>query len=88
MDYVLNDDGCAVAPEGYTDLNSVKYTANMNYYYGGNKWLTYPVVGGTIGEELNTLMEKNYAGDVSPYYDFIKKYPGEFLKLPGVFLNY
>ena len=74
VDYVLNDDGCAVAPEGYTDLNSVKYTANMNYYYWGNKWLTYPVVGGTIGEELNTLMEKNYAGDVSPYYGFMFDY--------------
>lgn len=33
VDYVLNEEGFAVAPEGYTDLNSVGYTDNMNYYF-------------------------------------------------------
>lgn len=74
VDYVLNEDGCAVAPEGYTDLNSVKYTNNMNYYYWGNKWITHPVVGGVIGEELEALIEKNYAGEVSTYYGFMFDY--------------
>lgn len=74
VDYVLNEDGCAVAPEGYTDLNSVKYTANMNYYYWGNKWITYPVVGGVIGDEQKTLIERNYAGELSPYYGFMYDY--------------
>ena len=74
MDYVLNEEGFAVAPEGYTDLNSVAYTNNMNYYLWGNKWLTYPVVGGLVGEENQAQMEKNYAGELSPYYGFLFDY--------------
>ncbi|MDO4268125.1 MAG: ABC transporter substrate-binding protein [Eubacteriales bacterium] len=74
VDYVLNEDGFAVAPEGYTDLNSVKYTNNMNYYFWGNKWLTYPVVGGQTGEELQATIDRNYAGEVSAYYGFIYDY--------------
>lgn len=74
VDYVLNEEGFAVAPEGYTDLNSVAYTNNMNYYLWGNKWLTYPVVGGLVGEENQAQMEKNYAGELSPYYGFLFDY--------------
>lgn len=77
VDYVLNDDGCAVAPEGYTDLNSVAYTNNMNYYFWGNKWLTYPVVGGLTGEEKEKNMEQNYAGKLSKYYGFLYDYSGQ-----------
>ncbi len=74
VDYVLNEDGCAIAPEGYTDLNSVKYTCNMNYYYWGNKWITHPVVGGVIGEELKELTQRNYDGEVSTCYGFMFDY--------------
>lgn len=77
VDYVLNDDGCAVAPEGYTDLNSVAYTNNMNYYFWGNKWLSYPVVGGLTGEEKEKNMEENYNGKLSAYYGFLYDYSAE-----------
>lgn len=77
VDYVLNEDGCAVAPEGYTDLNSVAYTNNMNYYFWGNKWLTHPVVGGLTGEEKEANMEQNYAGELSKYYGFLYDYSAE-----------
>ena len=77
VDYVLNEDGCAVAPEGYTDLNSVAYTNNMNYYFWGNKWLTYPVVGGLTGEEKEKNMEQNYTGEHSKYYGFLYDYSAE-----------
>ena len=74
---MLNEDGCAVAPEGYTDLNSVAYTNNMNYYFWGNKWLTYPVVGGLTGEEKEKNMEQNYTGEHSKYYGFLYDYSAE-----------
>lgn len=74
VDYVLNEDGFAVAPEGYTDLNSVAYTNNMNYYFWGNKWLAYPVVGGQDAEAAAAQMELNYAGELSAYYGFIYDY--------------
>ena len=74
VDYVLNEDGFAVAPEGYTDLNSVAYTNNMNYYFWGNKWLTYPVVGGLTGEEKEQNMQENYDGQLSNYYGFLYDY--------------
>lgn len=77
VDYVLNEDGCAVAPEGYTDLNSVAYTDNMNYYFWGNKWLAYPVVGGLTGEDKQKNMEENYAGKLSKYYGFLYDYSTE-----------
>lgn len=70
-DYILNGDGFVVAPEGYTDLNSVAYTDNMNYYFWGNKWLTYPVPGGLTGEENEAQKEKNYKGELSKYYGFL-----------------
>ncbi len=71
VDYVLNEEGFAVAPEGYTDLNSVGYTDNMNYYFWGNKWLTYPVPGGLNAEEAEAQMALNYAGKLSSYYGFL-----------------
>lgn len=71
VDYVLDENGCAVAPEGYTDLNSVAYTCNMNYHYWGNKWITLPVPGGLIGEENEAQIAKNYAGEHSVYYGFL-----------------
>lgn len=74
VDYQLDENGCAVAPEGYTDLNSVAYTANMNYYFWGNKWLTYPVVGGLYGEEKEANMKQNYEGEHSNYYGFLYDY--------------
>ncbi|MDO4285090.1 MAG: ABC transporter substrate-binding protein [Eubacteriales bacterium] len=74
VDYQLDENECAVAPEGYTDLNSVKYTNNMNYYFWGNKWLTYPVVGGLYGEEKEANMAENYAGEHSAYYGFLFDY--------------
>lgn len=74
VDYKLNEEGFVVAPDGYTDLNSVKYTNNMNYYFWGNKWLTYPVVGGQIGDELQATIDRNYAGEVSKYYGFLYDY--------------
>ena len=73
-DYVLNDDGCAEAPDGYTDLNSVPYTDNMDYYYWGNKWLTYPVVGGLVGDEMETQKQLNYDAPRSRYYGFMYDY--------------
>ena len=74
VDYKLDENGCAVAPDGYTDLNSVAYTDNMNYYFWGNKWLTYPVVGGLYGEEKETNKQQNYDGDHSNYYGFLYDY--------------
>lgn len=74
VDYQLNEEGFAVPPEGYTDLNSVKYTNNMNYYLWGNKWLAYPVPGGLNGEALEKQIEKNYAGELSSYYGFLFDY--------------
>ena len=74
VDYKLDENGCAVAPNGYTDLNSVAYTDNMNYYFWGNKWLTYPVVGGLYGEEKETNKQQNYDGDHSNYYGFLYDY--------------
>ncbi len=71
VDYVLNEEGFAVAPEGYTDLNSVAYTDNMNYYFWGNKWITYPVPGGLNAEESEKQMALNYAGKLSNYYGFL-----------------
>ncbi len=71
VDYVLNEEGFVVAPEGYTDLNSVAYTANMNYYFWGNKWLAYPVPGGLNAEEAKVQMEKNYSAKLSKYYGFL-----------------
>lgn len=71
VDYVLNEEGFAVAPEGYTDLNSVAYTDNMNYYFWGNKWITYPVPGGLNAEEAEKQMALNYAGKLSNYYGFL-----------------
>lgn len=70
VDYVMNEEGFAVAPEGYTDLNSVKYTNNMDYFYWGNKWLAHPVPGGESGDALKATMERNYAGEHSRYYGF------------------
>ena len=74
VDYKLDENGCAVAPDGYTDLNSVAYTDNMNYYFWGNKWLTYPVAGGLYGEEKETNKQQNYDGDHSNYYGFLYDY--------------
>ena len=74
VDYKLDENGCAVAPDGYTDLNSVAYTNNMNYYFWGNKWLTYPVAGGLYGEEKETNKQQNYDGDHSNYYGFLYDY--------------
>lgn len=71
VDYVLNEEGFAVAPEGYTDMNSVAYSNNMNYYFWGNKWITYPVPGGLNKEESQVQMEKNYKGELSKYYGFL-----------------
>lgn len=74
VDYVLDENGCATAPEGYTDLNSVAYTDNLNYYWWGNKWITYPTVGGLYGEEREANIEQNYAGKLSNYYGFLYDY--------------
>ena len=47
---------------------------NMNYYFWGNKWLTYPVAGGLYGEEKETNKQQNYDGDHSNYYGFLYDY--------------
>ena len=71
VDYVLNEEGFAVAPEGFVDMNSVAYSNNMNYYFWGNKWITYPVPGGLNKEESQAQMKKNYEGELSVYYGFL-----------------
>lgn len=77
VDYKLDENGCVVAPDGYTDLNSVAYTDNMNYHYWGNKWLTYPVAGGLYGEEKEASKQQNYDAKLSDYYGFMYDYSGK-----------
>ena len=77
VDYKLDENGCVVAPDGYTDLNSVAYTDNMNYHYWGNKWLTYPVAGGLYGEEKEANKQQNYDAKLSDYYGFMYDYSGK-----------
>lgn len=73
----MDENGCVVAPDGYTDLNSVAYTDNMNYHYWGNKWLTYPVAGGLYGEEKEANKQQNYDAKLSDYYGFMYDYSGK-----------
>lgn len=74
VDYVLNEEGFAVPPEGYTSLTEVPYTDNQNYYLWGNKWIAYSVEGGLNEEESKAQMEKNYNAILSNYYGFLFDY--------------
>ncbi len=74
VDYELDENGCAAAPEGYTDLNSVAYTNNLNYYWWGNKWIAYPAQGTLYGEEREANEKENYGGKLSKYYGFLYDY--------------
>lgn len=76
VDYIWDEDHAfVIPPEGYAALNDVPYTCNMNYYYWGNKWLTYRVPGGLTADEAAENMRQNYE-DVtfSEYYGFTFDY--------------
>ena len=76
VDYVWDaEHAYVIPPEGYAALNDVPYTCNMNYYYWGNKWLTYRVPGGLTAEQAAENKRQNYE-DVtfSEYYGFMFDY--------------
>jgi putative aldouronate transport system substrate-binding protein len=70
-DYTLDENGCAVAPEGYDSLADVPYTNNLNYPYFGNKWLAYPVPGGLTGDAFEENKQQNYSAKLSEFYGFV-----------------
>lgn len=70
-DYVLDENGCAIAPEGYESLADVPYTNNLNYPYFGNKWLAYPVPGGLTGDDFEENKQQNYSAKLSEFYGFV-----------------
>lgn len=76
VDYVWDEaHEYVVAPQGYAALNDVRYTCNMNYYYWGNKWLTYRVPGGLTQEQADENMRQNYEDvNFSKYYGFLFDY--------------
>lgn len=91
VDYVLDENGCVVAPSDYDSLADVPYTNSLNYPYFGNKWLAYPVPGGLIGDEFEANKQQNYSAKLSEFYGFVydsSKVEAEYLACNNIASEY
>lgn len=91
VDYVLNDEGFVVAPEGYNSIADVPYTNNINYYMWGSKWLAYRTVGGLNEEEFQKNKADNYAASASYFYGFVfdfSEVEAEYMAISNIWNEY
>lgn len=91
VDYVLNEDGFVVPPEGYDSIADVPYTCNINYYMWGSKWLAYRTVGGLNEEDFQKNKADNYAASASYFYGFVfdfSEVEAEYLAISNIWEEY
>jgi len=91
VDYVLNEDGFVVPPEGYESIADVPYTNNINYYMWGSKWLAYRTAGGLNNEDFEKNKADNYAATASYFYGFVFDFSdveAEYLAVSNIWQEY
>lgn len=91
VDYVRNEEGFVVPPEGYESIADVPYTNNINYYMWGSKWLAYRTVGGLNEEDFQQNKADNYAASASYFYGFVfdfSEVEAEYLAISNIWQEY
>jgi len=91
VDYVRNEDGFVVPPEGYKAISDVPYTNNINYYMWGSKWLAYRTLGGLNEEDFQKNKADNYAAQASFFYGFVfdfSEVEAEYLAVSNIWKEY